>query len=483
MTSPRLIEVAGLGFGDEGKGSVVDFLSRAAGARAVVRYNGGPQAAHHVVLDDGRWHCFAQFGSGTFVPQVMSHISRQMLWKPQNLLAERDALVKKGVTDALARLTISSEAFVVTPWHAMLRRMEETARGKSRHGSCGLGVGKAALDRLEGWENGILARDLLNPDALWCKILSHWSRSRQCAEPLMEQSGGMGVRRLFDETVKTVNPEVLHRNLLACAREIQDCIVNTDNPGLRGDGIVILEGAQGVLLDHAYGFGPYVTKTDTTMRSAGPFLERSGFGSKRLTKLGVLRAYATRHGAGPLVTCSAAPGRKLAEAHNQTNEWQGEFRSGPFDLLASRYACAVAGGVDYLALTCLDRLAGRGPVRVCTSYLYQGSASEDGDVLTELFTWERSRGVVRISGINVPIRPTPERQAKLAAMLFKCKPAEFREFKSWSATGPDITVRTLQPELSRFLSYLESPEGLGIPVGLISNGPTAKDKTLLKLRL
>ena len=139
--------VCGLGFGDEGKGSVTDFLCSSRSrdpAHAVVRFNGGGQAGHNVVTADGRHHTFAQFGSGSFTPGVRTHLSRFMLVDPLALAAEAAHLIAAGVPGALGRLTVDRDARLVTPYHQAANRARELARGRDRHGSCGMGIGETA---------------------------------------------------------------------------------------------------------------------------------------------------------------------------------------------------------------------------------------------------------------------------------------------------------------------------------------------------
>ena len=143
---PRSYIVVGLAFGDEGKGSMVDYLARLHGASLVVRYSGGPQAAHTVVLQDGRSHTFTQFGSGSFISDVRTHLSRYMLIEPFAIVNEADVLARILETnrrELLGRLTIDPNCLVITPFHWMLNRLREESRGNSNHGSCGMGVGEA----------------------------------------------------------------------------------------------------------------------------------------------------------------------------------------------------------------------------------------------------------------------------------------------------------------------------------------------------
>lgn len=136
--------VVDLGFGDAGKGAVVDRLCRADHTvRAVVRFNGGAQAAHTVVTADGRQHTFAQFGAGT-LRGVPTLLSRFMLVDPLALTAEADHLRSLGVPDPCALLSVDRRARLTTPYHAAASRLREQARGAARHGSCGMGVGETA---------------------------------------------------------------------------------------------------------------------------------------------------------------------------------------------------------------------------------------------------------------------------------------------------------------------------------------------------
>lgn len=116
----RAYIIAGLAYGDEGKGATVDYLCRRFPVGLVVRYNGGSQAGHNVVTPDGRHHTFSQFGSGTFIPGVRTHLSLYMLINPLNMIREEEHLREKGVTDAWDRLSIEGACLVVTPFHRII---------------------------------------------------------------------------------------------------------------------------------------------------------------------------------------------------------------------------------------------------------------------------------------------------------------------------------------------------------------------------
>src|SRR5512141_2252309 len=126
--------VVDLGFGDAGKGGIVDYLAHTRDTSTIVRYTGGPHAAHHVVRADGISHAFCQFGA-TFKPGVRSHLARNVIVKPENLIYEGRTLQSKGMADPFRQLSINPACRVVTSCHAMLCQMKEIARGENRRGS------------------------------------------------------------------------------------------------------------------------------------------------------------------------------------------------------------------------------------------------------------------------------------------------------------------------------------------------------------
>jgi adenylosuccinate synthase len=402
------VTVVDLGYGDAGKGTVVDWLCATRPVHTVVRFNGGAQAAHNVVLRDGRHHTFAQFGAGTFRPGVRTHLSRHVVVDPLALAAEADHLTSVGVPDALDRLTVDGDALLATPYHRAANRARETARGADRHGSCGLGVGEAVGYGLAHPDEAPRVADCLAPGRLRRRLTA--LRDRLTAE-----LGPLDVPPVED--------------CLAAFTAFAGRVAIVDGAYLAGvlrAGTCVFEGAQGVLLDEWHGFHPYTTWSTTTFANAEALLAEAGLpGAAR--RLGVLRVVTTRHGNGPLVT--EDPALPLTDPRNPTNPWQGRFRFGHFDAVAHRYALAVAGGVDGLALTHLD-LAGPG-LRICRRY---GDADR--------------------------LRPGPpgdlDRQAALTARLLRARPVYDDPPADWpAAVGAE----------------------LGVPVVLTSHGPTAGEKT------
>ncbi|MBM3272743.1 adenylosuccinate synthetase [Candidatus Kaiserbacteria bacterium] len=357
--------VVDLGFGDSGKGTIVDYLARTTGAQTVVRFNGGAQAAHNVVTPDGRHHTFAQFGSGTFVPGVHTHLSRFMLLDPYALVPEAAHLAALGCGNVFARLSVDADALVVTPYHKAGNRLREHARGSGLHGSCGMGIGEAMVDSIAFPNTAIRARDLRDPAVLAQKLALQRARKidefgATHADDVLDPVLAAQMRLLADASAV----DRVACDLWRIAQRFR--IVPASYLAVLARSGLLFEGAQGVLLDEWYGFHPYTTWSTTTFENALALLAEAGVRSG-IRKIGVVRSYATRHGAGPFPTQDALVGSHTAEPHNGTGRWQGAFRKGWFDLVLLRYAQQVSGGADEIALTHVDA-ATTLPLKVAVAY-------------------------------------------------------------------------------------------------------------------
>lgn len=450
----RAIVLAGLGYGDEGKGTWTDFLARAEPVHTVVRFNGGAQAGHNVVTPDGRHHTFAQVGSGAFVRGVNTHLSRFMLVNPSRLLHEDAELQDLGVPDALTRLTIDRRALVTTPFQVAANRLRELARGDGRHGSCGMGIGETMADWLAYGDRMLLAGDLADPETARAKLLAVRDLKReQLAEVLAALPETDAVTRerqilLDDDVIEgclAVYAELLQQTRLVDGAYLGDLLDLA--------GTVIFEGAQGALLDEWYGFDPYTTWSTTTFKNALTLLAEQGYGGE-VVKVGLLRAYMSRHGAGPFVSEDATCRPVFADPYNVTNDWQQGFRVGPFDAVAARYASEIGGRPDLLAISHLDQLMQAPERRIAVAYRYRGDDAEIG------------RYVDVDDGLIVRLRPSPVLedlgyQRRLTRIIEQCEPV----------------YRSVPGDADAFLATVQAE--LGVPVGLASSGPTADDKEIL----
>ncbi|MEJ9077977.1 adenylosuccinate synthetase [Gordonia malaquae] len=366
----RHLAVVGLGFGDETKGATVDWLAARVKPTAVVRFNGGAQAAHNVVAD-GLHHTFRLFASGTFTGAA-THLSSHVVVDPWRLAAEALDLEGLGVADPLGRVSVSPEALVVTPIHIAVNRIREDARGDARHGSCGLGIGEtrwyalahdARLRRGESLYDIVASGDATTPPLTVA----------DCLDPQTVRRTLMALAEFYAPLLDGAEHEPPSVRVMASAlAEFGRAVSIVDDRAAIAEaasrGRLIFEGAQGILLDEWRGLHPHTTWSTTLPAVAQALLREAG--EPPATVIGAVRAYATRHGAGPLPTEDA--GLTIAEPHNGTGRYQGDWRIGHLDLPLLRYAAQVCrrhGGLDALAVSHLDVADG---IRVARGYADYG---------------------------------------------------------------------------------------------------------------
>ncbi len=352
----RAVIVQGLGFGDEGKGATVDFLARELTADLVVRYCGGSQAGHNVVLPDGRRHAFSQFGAGTLA-SAATYLGEQMIINPAAMCREAQHLLEMTGEDPFLKLLVHPCALVSTVYHQQLNRLRELSRGAGRHGSCGHGIGETRNYWLKYGHDAVVAADLKESETLASKM--ELLRQRTLLE-VQQFVAYVPVDERWRLDTFMEPAQHIARELQKMAKPL------TFHRGIPDYRTAIFEGAQGALLDEWRGFHPHTTWGTVTLHHALAMIDESG--AQEVCTLGVTRAYMTRHGAGPLPTWSPELDAKCVDPGNPTNAWQGTIRHGWLDLVLLRYAVEVAGGpLDGLAINCLDHLD-TALLRVCMGY-------------------------------------------------------------------------------------------------------------------
>jgi len=361
----RYVSLLGLGFGDCGKGLYTDHLCGELRAHTVVRFNGGAQAGHNVVLADGRHHTFSQFGAGSFHADVATVLASPVVVHPTALRVEEAALRRAGVGDAFARLRIDARCRVTTPYHQAAGRLREWARGAARHGSCGVGVGETVRQALAAPEAALRYGDLPHPARALDKLQAlRAALQREFADfspPHAEAA----------QELALLGDDALARRWLdaaaPCVRLAPPASADAIGARLAQPGTVLFEGAQGVLLDEWRGFHPHTTWSTISTAAVEAVLHDAGIGTPAVRHLGVLRSYLTRHGPGPLPTHDRALDARLAEPHNADDGWQGAFRRGHPDAVLLRHALAAAGRLDGLVASHLDAFE-RTRLRWCGGY-------------------------------------------------------------------------------------------------------------------
>lgn len=463
----QAIIVVDLSFGDAGKGSIVDYLVRKHEAKTVIRFNGGAQAAHNVVTPDKRHHTFSQFSSGTFVSGVKTFLSKYVLVNPIALLEEGSDLLEKGVTDAFERMLVDERALVTTPFHWAANRLKEMARGEARHGSCGKGIGETMADFLAYGEEMIRVGDLRDKELLRAKLEKHQALKRNELRPAIDKlPRNENVMREIDILEGDDVVEMAMRFYARFLRQVK--VVGEDELQkiLDGEKTVIFEGAQGALIDEWFGFHPFTTWSTTRDYNARELLK--GYGGNIKT-VGLLRAYASRHGAGPFVTEVESLSKRIPDLHNRLDDWQEHFRLGWQDVVALKYAIAINERVDELAVTCLDRFEELPDWKIAVSYALEGAMREKA---ARYFRLDPDTGGIVGIRLKEEIEDL-DYQAAMAELLFKARPvlADPKE------EPKEKFLQKTSGRMAGYLTFLEN--ALGVPIALISTGMTANDKVYL----
>jgi adenylosuccinate synthase len=409
--------IVGLQWGDEGKGKTTDFLAEQ--TAMVVRYQGGDNAGHTVVRGDEVFK-LQLTPSGVLYPHMTSVIGNGVVVNPVTLINEFDMLTARGID--VSRVRISRSAHVIMPYHVALDQGNESRLAEDKVGTTGRGIGPTYGDR--AWRNGLRMEDLIDPAVLRERIARVLPDKNLLlgamgvvpfeVDALVELAIGWGerLRAHFDDTTWLV------QGALA-----------------RGEH-VLLEGAQGTLLDLDHGSYPYVTSSNPV---AGGACTGGGIGPLQVDEvIGVMKAYSTRVGSGPYPTeLHDGVGAGIAERGREVGTVTGrQRRVGWFDAVPLRYAVAV-NSVSSIMLNKLDILSGVDPLRICVAYEIDGRRVE---------TWPSS-----------------------GAALLRATPV-YEDFPGW--TEPINAVRSLAdlPENARrYVTEIE--RHASVPIVLLSVGP------------
>ncbi|GAB4530489.1 MAG: adenylosuccinate synthase [Anaerolineae bacterium] len=358
--------VVGAQWGDEGKGRVVDYLASSGGGRGrpahmVIRYQGGDNAGHTVVNQYGEFKLHL-VPSGIFNPGTQCIVGTGCVVNPETLVAEMDELGAAGVS--LENLFVSSRAHLILPYHRQLDGLEETARGARAIGTTKRGIGPSYADKAARW--GLRAGDLLHP-----------SRLRERLAAVLPRKN----RTIAHFNGEQVDLEALTARCLDWAGRLRPHIADTFpmvRAAVEADQFILLEGQLGVMRDLDWGVYPYVTSSNP-LASFGPV--GAGLPVQALTDIvGVVKAYVTAVGAGPLPTeLTDATGERLREVGREYGATTGRpRRCGWLDAVALDYANWL-NGFTSLVVTKLDVLDGMPELKICTAYRLPS-----GEVLTRM---------------------------------------------------------------------------------------------------
>jgi adenylosuccinate synthase len=412
-----VIVIVGGQWGDEGKGKIIDLLAEK--ANVVVRFSGGDNAGHTVLNPYGEFRLHL-VPSGIFNPQVTCIIGNGVVINPAVLLEEIDNLHNHGVDTS--RLFISDRAHLIMPYHTLLDALEEERRSKGAIGTTRRGIGPAFADKVA--RLGIRTGDLLEKDTFWSR-LSAALEFKNIILTKVYQASPLSLKEIYDQYCH------YGEQLASFIRETSSIIREAATKGES----VLLEGAQGALLDPDFGTYPYVTSSSPL---AGAGCIGAGLGPRQIDRaVGVFKAYSTRVGAGPMPTeLKDEIGdliRKRAREYGATTGRP--RRCGWFDAVAGRFSVQINGLSD-IALTHLDVYDGFPSIKICTAYKF------NDEVLTSF-----------PSDISI---------------LGKCQPI-YEELDGWQESISGIRNFEKLPARARnYMSRLE--DLLSCPISLVSVG-------------
>ena len=352
------IVLIGAQWGDEGKGKATDLL----GSRVqwVVRYQGGNNAGHTVVLPNGDNFALHLIPSGILTPGVTNVIGNGVVIDPGVLLDELAGLEERAVDTT--KLLVSADAHLIMPYHVAIDKVTERFLGNKKIGTTGRGIGPCYQDKVA--RVGVRVADVLDEKILTQKVEAALEFKNQVLVKIYN-------RRALD-------PQQVVDEVLTQAEGFKHRISDTRlllNQALEGGETVLLEGSQGTLLDVDHGTYPYVTSSNPT---AGGAAVGAGVGPNKITSvLGILKAYTTRVGSGPFPTeLFDQSGEYLAKTGGEVGVTTGRARrTGWFDAVIGRYATRVNGITDYF-LTKLDVLSSLDRVPICVAYEIDGERVE-----------------------------------------------------------------------------------------------------------
>ena len=341
--------IVGIQWGDEGKGKIVDMLAQK--YDMVCRSQGGHNAGHTIWVD-GVKYVLQLIPSGILNPKAINIIGNGVVVSPLNILKEMSQF-----GSLVGRLYISDKAHLNLPFHALIDQAKERLKGEKAIGTTGKGIGPTYSEKVS--RNGFRAGDLLNPSKLCDDILEYFEQNRAIFDVL---------------DIKTPTKIELLNELEDYSSKLAPYITNTTNmvwKALENNKKVLLEGAQGTLLDIDHGTYPYVTSSSTVSGGACTGL---GLNPKDIGEItGIVKAYCTRVGNGPFPTEDFTDyGKTMGEVGKEFGAVTGrKRRCGWFDAVAVRYASRL-NGCDKLALMKLDVLDGFDKIKVCVAYNYNG---------------------------------------------------------------------------------------------------------------
>lgn len=368
----KVYVITDLGPGDGGKGGVVHKIASAMHAHTVIK-RGGAQGSHGVRTSRGESFNFSQWGCGT-LEGIPTFISDQFIASPEGLLNEADALrYQCGIHDPFNLLSVDKNALCATPFHRISSHIKELARGDSPRGTIGTGVGEAYRDYQNAPEIAIKVKNLFDSN-LDERLMAIFEYQREKLKSVIEDGNFLNSDHEIIEQEKALlyDDGFLTFTVNRFKQASKQLHISRMEDILHKGSVAVVECSHGVLNDAVVGFKPHTSAIRILPRFTHDMLRMAGFNGN-VINIGVTRAYAIRHGAGPLPTADTIMAESLLPSSSKDeNRWQGKVRVGPLDFVQLRHAVKSCGGsscFDGLAVTWLDQIKANGVWNICDRYI------------------------------------------------------------------------------------------------------------------
>lgn len=419
------VVITGTQWGDEGKGKIVDYLAQQ--AETVVRFQGGSNAGHTVMVD-GEAYKLRLLPSGILYKGTHNIIANGVVVNPEVMLQEMDAMEARGID--VSGIRLSDRAHVVMPYHRLMDGLGDEQKGEGKIGTTKNGIGPCYIDRDD--RIGIRVCDWMDPEVFAEKLKVNLEKKNKELQAIYNH--------------EPLDYDEIYKEYMGYADRLRPYVcdaITLLNDEIDSGRKVLFEGAQATMLDIDYGTYPYCTASHPI---SGGVAVGAGVSPKKIGKVyGVVKAYCTRVGEGPFPTEQLNEiGEKLREAGHEYGVVTGRpRRTGWLDAVVVRYA-GVISGIDYMAITRLDILDGFDEIKMCTGYKYKGD-------------------ILKLVPASLKV-------------VAECEPV-YETFEGWKTDISGIRKYEDLPEKAR--KYVERmAEVTGIDIGIVSVGPN-RDQTIV----
>lgn len=474
--------LCGMQFGDEGKGTFVDYLAHKYDIEYIVKYNGGSQASHTVITPEGTIHKFSQLGSGMFSEKCHTFLSENMVISLDNLVVEMQTFCEKteiSFSELRNRINIHEDCLLVTPYHKLFNKLREFSMGTNRRGTVGTGVSEVMyIHTISSTPMSLRVRDIYKSTCntqiyrilhnLQEFVKSFYLENKNTILENVPENMKLDLLNeitflLGNESYIAIGSRYIREFKFAPDETSFESCVYSHLPCSLINGNTVFEGSQGLLIDRTYGIKPNTTFLDTTNAYAKHICESSNC----VHNIGIAKAFSSRHGLGIFPTEDTELSKRISDNNQEETFWNGKIRFGWFDTVLLKYAQMI-NQVESLYLSSLDKLDTFEKIKICIFYLYTGIIDNK---FREIFEYTvKPNGLIFISAVK-------KSDDNLGKYLKECCPI-YLCVDGWISDISKITNTSDLPE--KCMQYIRLLEVLtGIPISTVSVGPTRNNKISL----